>query len=178
MSQKKQNEKDDLERFVRLYSDSQLQIRAFIQTLIYGWTNVEEVLQETNVVIWKKRAVFDLDTNFMHWVKRIAYYEALRFRRDNKKKHQILSDKAIKYIAADAIEVENSIQQESKALECCIEKLVAKDRNLIQKRYIEGISVQAISDELERPSRSIYTSLKRIRNSLRMCVLRSLAMEG
>lgn len=177
MSQKKCHKKNDLELFVRLHSDAQRQILAFIQTLVFGWANAEEVLQETNVTIWKKREDFDLDTNFMHWANRIAYYKVLKFRENSTKNH-ILSNETIKHVASDLFEMKDSINQEIEALECCIAKLSEKDRKLMQQRYFEEATVQAISDMLGRSARSVYASLKRIRNSLRVCILRNLALEG
>ena len=179
MSDKNCKETSDIERFVRLQSDAQRRMFSFIQTLVYSWANAEEILQETNVTIWKKREQFDLDTDFMHWANRIAYFECLKFRAKNKQDHnKVFSDDSIQQMASKMLEMEDSLQHQSKVLEGCLEKLSEKDRALIQQRYFEETSVRDISEILGRSARSIYCSLQRIRNSLRSCILRTIAMEG
>ena len=179
MSDKNCKENSEIERFIRLQSDAQRRMFSFIQTLVYDWSNAEEILQETNVTIWRKREQFNLDTDFMHWANRIAYYECLKFRSKNKREHnQVFSDDSIQRMASKMLEMEDSLQHQSKVLESCLKKLPEKDRKLIQQRYFEGSSVRAIAETLGRSARTIYCSLQRIRNSLRSCILRTIATEG
>ena len=178
MPHENRSDKESFDRFMRLYSESQLPMLAFIRTLVFGWANAEEVLQETNITIWEKREDFDLDTNFMHWAKRIAYYKVLQFR-EKSQKNRFLSNETMEYIASDMIKAETEAPDpESEALENCIKKLSEKDRDLLRQRYFEEANVKSISQAMERSPRTIQASLQRIRNSLRICIQRSLAMEG
>ena len=167
---------DNTERFVRLQTESQQRISSFIQTLVYNWSDAEEILQETNIILWRKREQFDLSTDFVRWANQIAYYEVLKFRKRNAQK-QKFSDAFVDSVAQDMLESENSLLRQSKALEVCLKKLPEKDRDVIQKRYFEGATTRVIADLLGRPVRSVYFSLQRIREALHGCVLRTLAAE-
>ena len=176
MTTDRKSANDDLERFARLHTDAQRRIFSFIRTLVHGWANAEEVLQETNVTIWNKRDDFDLGTNFMHWANRIAYYEVLKFRAKSQKA-PLLSDKSIEHIAVTMLDLDDSLQHQSKILEGCLQKLSEKDQKLISRRYFDDTSVQSLAELLGRSVRSVHRSLQRIRNQLRRCILHTLATE-
>lgn len=167
---------DNVEQFVRLQTDSQQRIFSFIQTLVYHWSDAEEILQETNIILWRKREQFDLSTDFVRWANQIAYYEILKFRKKSLQK-QKFSDAFLECVAQDMFEHGDSLQRQSRALEGCLKKLPQKDREVIQKRYFEGVTTQMIASLLGRPVRSVYFSLQRIRDLLHRCVLHTLAAE-
>ena len=56
------------------------------------------------------------------------------------------------------------------ALPDCIEQLSDGDRELIQLRYTEGVSVQLLAKRLNRSENAVSQSLGRIRRLLRKCV--------
>ncbi|PQJ27627.1 hypothetical protein BSZ32_03355 [Rubritalea profundi] len=56
----------------------QSQLRAYIISLMPGASGAEDVLQETNLVLWEKRAKFEQGTNFRAWVCAIARLEVRR----------------------------------------------------------------------------------------------------
>ena len=61
------------------------------------------------------------------------------------------------------------------ALEKCLEKLEPRDRELIESRYAEGGSVQAIAARAGKTVNAISKLLYRIRGNLLKCMERSLA---
>ena len=54
-----------LEEFVRELTASQGRIRAFIVSLMPGSSDVGDVLQETNLTLWKSRGRFRPGSNFL-----------------------------------------------------------------------------------------------------------------
>ena len=65
------------EEFVRLFVAHEGRLRAFIRALLPTWADVDEVMQETSLVAWRKFARFERGTNFMAWAATIARFEAL-----------------------------------------------------------------------------------------------------
>ena len=167
---------DKTEQFVRLQTESQQRIFSFIRTLIYHWSDAEEILQETNITLWRKREEFDLSTDFVRWANQIAYYKVLNFRKKNKQR-QKFSDFFVEKIAEEMLDQGDFLREQNKALEKCLEKLPQKDMEVIHKRYFEGIATREVADILGRSARAIYLSLKRIRESLYFCILNSLSIE-
>jgi DNA-directed RNA polymerase specialized sigma24 family protein len=69
-----------MQEFVRELTVSQGRIRAFIVSLMPGSPDVGDVLQETNLSLWKSRERFQPNTNFIAWAFTIARLEVLHQR--------------------------------------------------------------------------------------------------
>ena len=65
------------ERFVEHLTDQQRDLYAYIMTLLPRVQDADEVLQETNRILWTKRADFREGTSFRAWACRIAHYQVL-----------------------------------------------------------------------------------------------------
>lgn len=78
----------DQEQFVRLFAQYEGNVRAFVTSLLPNWEGVDEVMQETSIVLWRKFDEFDPDrpgSKFTDWAFMIARYEVLKYRR--KRRH-------------------------------------------------------------------------------------------
>jgi len=64
-----------LQEFVAHLTASQGRIRGFIVTLMPGSPDVGDVLQETNLTLWKSRARYRPGTNFLAWAFTVARLE-------------------------------------------------------------------------------------------------------
>jgi RNA polymerase sigma-70 factor (ECF subfamily) len=168
------------EDFVRLLTQSQRSLYLFILPLVGRPADAEEVLQETNVVIWSKWSQFDPGTNFLAWGRAIARLEVFRFRRNRHHRLTLLGDDIIELIADRSEAQANDTELRRDALARCIEKLRPKDRELIRQRYSGDVSGDEIADRLGRPANSVYQSIGRIRKTLLECVRRQMsqAMRG
>ncbi len=72
---------EDEEQFVQLLADHQVAIRAFIVSLLPGAPGVDDVIQETNMVLWRKRESFELGTSFKAWSFTVARFQMMRHRK-------------------------------------------------------------------------------------------------
>ena len=66
--------------FVQLFTHHQRRLFLYILSQVHNPVEAEEVLQETNVVIWSKSSRFQQGTNFLAWVSQIANFEFLKHR--------------------------------------------------------------------------------------------------
>ncbi len=57
-------------------------VYTYTRTLLPNAENARDVLQETNIVLWRKRNEFKPGTDFVAWACKVAYYQALSFLRD------------------------------------------------------------------------------------------------
>jgi DNA-directed RNA polymerase specialized sigma24 family protein len=62
---------EELQAYVTLMTKHQSRLRVFIRSLLPGSPDVEDVLQNTNVVLWQKRTEFEHGRNFLAWADRI-----------------------------------------------------------------------------------------------------------
>ena len=67
----------DSEEFVRLLTEAQGPVYGYLMTLIPDRSRARDLLQETNITLWKKAATFEEGTNFNAWACKIAYFLSL-----------------------------------------------------------------------------------------------------
>ena len=165
----------DPANFVQLFTRSQRPLYLFILGQTGSVQDAEEVLQNTNLVVWKKSDQFDLGTNFFAWACQIARFEVLQHRQRYRRDKLKFSDEFLDVVSREsAVRLEDP-EPERKALELCIQKLSARDQQLIRERYQPGSSGKDLASELGRPANSVYQSLGRIRRVLLECIQRQMA---
>lgn len=165
------------EQFVRLLGKHQQRVYAFILTLVPNWTEAEEVLQETNTVLWRKFSEFDLQTDFTRWACQVAYYEVLKYRARQKHDRLVFSEEFLSAVSTDTMEMSEELDSQRLALAACQEKLSERDRDLLDRRYQHGATVERVAVEVGRSTDAVYKALKRIRSALLECVRRTMAAE-
>lgn len=164
--------------FIELFTKHQRKLYLFILAQVPNTVDAEEILQETNLVIWRKCEDFRAGTNFLAWASQIARYEVLKFLERRRRDRIQFSVEFVEQIADDAIVDPAELDSRRQALAICLSKLRPKDRELIDMRYAPGANGLSIARSLDRPVNSIYQSLARIRRTLLECVTRRLASEA
>lgn len=162
--------------FLRHYSLHQGQICAFVNTFFRSQADIDEVLQETAIVLWRKFDDFQTGTNFFNWACSVARIEVLRYMRINARKTSALplDDSLVELLASERVNAQKDFDSHSDALKRCMAKLKQRDRELVQKCYQPGVNVKSIAELIDRPVNAVYQSLSRIRRLLHDCVTRSL----
>ena len=166
------------EEFVQLFSRNQRRVYLHILKQVGSPTDAEEILQETNVVIWNKFHRFELGTNFVAWSFQIANFEVLKYRDKKRSNRLVFSGDVLEAIAQESEEQEDDLDLRRAALDECLRKLRPSDRELIQQRYQPGNSGESVARQLDRPINSVYQSIGRIRKTLFECISRRLAAEA
>jgi RNA polymerase sigma-70 factor (ECF subfamily) len=163
------------EEFVALFARHQRRVFAYIGTLLPHLDDAEEVMQETSIILWRKWGEFDRERDFVRWANGIAHREVLRYLRQRKSGRIFYSEEVIAQIADEYERQSPGQGARQAALAECVKKLGDEDRSLVQRRYQESTSVAQIAASLQRPAKSIYRSLSRVRERLLQCVQRALA---
>ena len=60
--------------------DNHRRFLRFVASRVSDPADAEEILQQTNLVLWRKFGRFEQGTDFDRWACRIAYYEVLKAR--------------------------------------------------------------------------------------------------
>lgn len=162
------------EDFVRLFTQSQRALYLFIIPLVSSTADAEEVLQETNVVIWSKWSQFQPGTNFLAWGRAIARLEVFRHRRRRDSRMHMLGDAVVELVADYVTDQPSDFDLRRDALARCVGRLRDRDRELIQRRYGGGCTGDDVAAQMGRPANSVYQSFGRIRRVLMECVRRQL----
>jgi RNA polymerase sigma-70 factor, ECF subfamily len=164
--------------FLRQYSLYQKQIYSFIGAFLRSAADIDEVLQETSVILWSKYHEFRPDGDFLRWACGIARLEVYRFCRSRKGVTMPFDDQLFATLAADREALAEHLDRRRTALQSCMDKLKRRDRELIEACYQVGTTAKSVAERLCRPVNAVYQSLSRIRRTLHDCVTRALAQEN
>ena len=89
--------------FAQQITESQQRLYRYIYSLTGNSASSWDILQETNIVLWKKQADFAPGTRFDSWSYTIARFQVLAYLRDRKRKPvSILTPELVEAFAEDA----------------------------------------------------------------------------
>ena len=163
---------------MQLFAQHQRSIHAYIYSLVPSRVDADDVMQETSLVLWRKWGEFDPSRDFIRWACGIAFHEVLKLRRKAATNRCFFDEELLEQLAVEVMRQSDELERRQVALLSCLNKLGTRDRELIERRYLEKTTARKVADELDRPASTVYKALARIRNSLFECVERTVAQEA
>ena len=162
-----------LNEFAALLGRSQRQIYLYILSLMPRPNDAEDVLQDTNVVLWDKFQQYRPGTSFATWACHIAHFKVLQHNRNNHRRPILMDSDLLTQLAKESEKISEELETELRWLAKCLTKLPPEDRELILRRYETGETGRSVAEFLGRPANSVYKSLSRIRRTLLKCIRRA-----
>ncbi len=167
-------EADRQEQFVQELVQTQPRLRMFIRALVRDASQVDDVLQETNLVLWRKAEEFTPGTNFGAWACRAAYFQVLSYHKRRGQSRLLFDEDLLKHLADVAQHQTDDLEQRRAALQMCLKRLTDQQRELLDCRYNHAQSIAEIALQWDRPEGSTRQALYRIRLALMDCIRRRL----
>jgi RNA polymerase sigma-70 factor, ECF subfamily len=158
------------ETFLRLFTGVHPALRRFVVAHLPNRQEVEDILQEAALVLWRKFDQFDHDKSFTAWALGIARNEILRVRHSGLRKHLVLSDAIAERLALELETLAPEMDQEKVHLEQCLKKLPERPLRVIELYYQAGDSAESIARVLGSTVNSIAILLFRAREALARCI--------
>ncbi|MFT5130249.1 MAG: RNA polymerase sigma-70 factor (ECF subfamily) [Rhodothermales bacterium] len=155
----------------------QQRLSGFVRALLPNPADADEVLQETNIVIWQKVDQFDPErpgSDFLSWAFRIAALQAKNYRRRQARKPGF-SEELMEELAVAAVGAQPMLEARREALGVCMQGLPDEERVLVEQCYAPGAQIYEVAETLTRTPTSVYRSLRRIRRALSVCIQSRLA---
>ncbi len=163
------------QEFDALLADAQPRLRGYVASILGAWSDVDDIVQETNLVLVIKRDDFEAGTNFIAWAFRVAYFKATTWRRDRMRQGRVvLSETAFQDVAAQAETYFMDRQPGIEALTKCLKLLPHRERDLVHAKYVGRQSLVDLAAERGCTANSLHKAISRIRLVLRTCVSQSL----
>lgn len=166
--------------FVKLLTAHQTALRGLIAAMLPGSADIDDVLQETNVVLWEKRDNYDWKAEFKPWAYGIARNK-VRQHWSKKKKHAGVSlpEEFLDAVAdARQAQLPDDFHKKRSALMQCMTQLKPRDRDLIYACYEAREGLDSRVRKFGLTAESIRVTTHRIRKKLRECVEKRLIWEG
>jgi RNA polymerase sigma-70 factor (ECF subfamily) len=161
---------NETEEFLRLLTESQGRLFAFIAATLGDFDFANEVLQETNLVMWRKSGEFEMGSNFNAWSYRIANFQIMSHRQRQIRGKLLFDQELVERIAQRAQERSESYAARMQRLDRCLSELPDRYRDVITRRYHHGESLQEIADRLQKNPNAIGQLLSRVKKKLIDCV--------
>lgn len=161
-------------KFVTQITRCQRQLHSFILSMVWNPAEADDVLQETNLVLWEKAAEFDAGRPFLPWAMRFAQFQALAWLKRHRRQRLVFDDGLAQLLAEEAAREEAVFEDRRQALAACLQKLPAEQRDLVARRYEPTGSVNAIAEAVGATPKAVSDRLRRIRQALLHCIRRTL----
>lgn len=162
---------DNDAEFIALLTEAQPKLFAYISMLLGGTQESANVLQETNVVLWKKSRDFRPGTNFTAWAREIAYFKVLSYLRDRKRSRVIVDQQRIEAALAASTAGDGDADRRI-ALRHCLSELNDDQLDLLRLRYRVEAPLTEIASGMGKSEAAIKMSLRRLRLRLLACIQR------
>lgn len=162
----------DSDAFEQLLAAHQGRLFGFIRALVGPGGEVDDILQNTNRILWREAESFEPGTNFRAWAFQIARYQVLQSRDKQRRQGEQVpfSDELMETLAIRTEEKESSLDRRQRFLGACLEKLPDRQREVIELRYFERESVQDIAVSIGLKPNAVSQLLFRGRESLLRCI--------
>jgi RNA polymerase sigma-70 factor (ECF subfamily) len=164
--------------FLQLLLKNQRCIYAFILGMVPDREEIEDLFQETVLIMWSKFDSYQRGTSFSSWGVTIAKYHIFSARKHRSKYMRHFSPAVQALLQARADHYIQYLDDRVHALRNCLKKLDKQDYELIKMRYEEEVPIQSIAERMGRSMQSIYKKITRIHEALVRCVQRTMKMEG
>jgi RNA polymerase sigma-70 factor (ECF subfamily) len=166
------------EQFLRLFAEHEPAIRAFARLLLQRREDVSGVMQDATVTLWQKFDSFDPSQDFRKWAFGIVRFKVLAHLRDLSRSRYVFDDELVNRLADEASASEQRHDAQREALELCLQKLPAPQRDLILAAYEKGTRMDELAAWRGETAMSLYKKLQRLRQGLLECVRRAITQEG
>jgi RNA polymerase sigma-70 factor (ECF subfamily) len=163
--------------FVNLMTRHQPRLFSYLLSLVGDVDSANDLLQETNVTLWKEWRKYEPGTNFKSWAFRVAHFEFMTHRQKRLRNRVIFSDELVATLAVEARAHDETHEQRAAALEACLEQIAPLAREVIRLRYTEGFAVSELASRMGRTANAVSQILFRARCALIDCVNRRDATE-
>jgi RNA polymerase sigma-70 factor, ECF subfamily len=174
-NQTHQNDVDD--RLTALITAHQHCLYLYIYSLVHRADDATDVLQETNLALWRDAERSLAVAEFRPWAYRVAYHQVLAYRKRRSRDRLQFDDSLLSQLAGDAqasAEQSNAYQE---ALQSCSRKLPLHNQQLLAMRYTSAYPLRVIAEQLGSSVAAVTQSLHRIRVLLLKCIRSTLVRD-
>lgn len=169
---------DSAAEFVSLWTRYQPEVRRYVGMLVPVVSDAEDVMQLTAARLWEKFEQYDTERPFVAWAIGFAYHEILSWRQRKARDRLVFSEKILAQLHATIGEESSLLELRRKALDGCLQKLSAKERDLLLRRYSEHGSVQREARQAQTSPHKLYYAIEKLRARLLACIDERMRQEG
>jgi RNA polymerase sigma-70 factor (ECF subfamily) len=169
---------DIRERLSRLWMQAEPSVNAYVFAAVQRYQDAEDVVQQVALTAARRFEEYDGSRPFVAWVLWLAKSKIIDHYRVQGRRKLLFSEALLDQTAARLVERQAADHAGAAALETCLDKLPPKSRRLLDLRYVEDASMDAIARAIDSTAGSVRVMLFRIRDLLAACVKAELAKDS
>ena len=162
--------------FVHLMSASQMNIYAYIMSIVGNSSDADDIMQNTSVLMWERFSEYESGTDFKRWGISIAYYKIKEFRKQNKQPQ--FNDEVFEKIHDQAHEEVGNMNLFIEKMRVCLTRLSQADLDIVKLRYQSGYSIKKVALRFNTSVQAVYMKLSKIHGILSRCIKLSIMQES
>lgn len=171
-------EEDQQIRFTQLWTDAQPTVSQYAASLIRDQWAVRDIMQSTSLALVRNFSEYDESRPFLPWALGVAKFEILGHRRNAARNRMICDSEFVEKYTQAWAEIAPQMSDEAAALRHCVGELNGRARTIINLRYAESQTSDAIASELGLTAANVRAILRRTRDALLRCVEKQLTLLG
>lgn len=160
------------DRYVILLTAMQSRLYAYVLSLLGDKEQAADVLQETNLTLWRKAAEYDHAREFAPWAYRVAHFEVLAYRKKLGRERLVFDDDILASLNVCAADRGESFATRLSSLQDCMKELPEPQHGMIRHHYGEAQSIKKIAELRGMSAGAVAQSLFRARITLMKCIER------
>jgi RNA polymerase sigma factor (sigma-70 family) len=157
----------DLQAFEALYRSYFPRLKRFLDRMTRSATLIEEILNDTMLVVWQKAATFNGTSKVSTWVFSIAYRKALQALRDVDDPVEMDFEQICAEINAQP-EHEIQQRQQQRNIGRALDTLPMEQRTVVNLTYYHDMGYQEIAETMDCPVNTVKTRMFHARKRLRI----------
>jgi RNA polymerase sigma-70 factor (ECF subfamily) len=169
---------DAAPEFVSLWTRYQSEVRRYVCKLVPAAADAEDVMQQTALRLWEKFTEYDSDRPFVAWAIGFAYHEVLSWRQRQARNRLVFSEAILAQLHTTIGEESSLLELRRKALDGCLQKVDAQERERLLRRYSEHGAVQREAGESKTSPHKLYYAIEKLRARLMACIDAAMRQEG
>lgn len=151
---------------------AQVPVLGYLVRLTGNLADARDLLQLTNLTAWEKRDSYESGTSAVAWMRTIAHNH---FRNETRKRAArptvpLLDSDLEQIVETRHREREREDERKRKLLQLCLGKLPDRQRAVVEKFYLDGVTLEDLGSEMDRKPNAMAQLLYRARQNLIQCV--------
>ncbi len=157
-------------QFVSLLTSYQSRLYAYVLSLVGDAHLAADVMQETNVVLWRKSGEFVPGTDFAAWAFHVAYLQVMAGRQRQSRNRLLFSDELLHQLAEESAACSVDFDARLLALDQCLGQLRPEHQEVIRLKYAHGQALSEIAETAGVKANAVGQLLHRLRLKLLECI--------
>ena len=172
---------EDYKRFVRTLEAIQTDLRAAVAYLMGNSGAVDDVTQETNLVLMKEWERWDPARPMIAWARTVAYYQVMKWLKTASREKVVFDESAVEMLA-ETLADEHGTEAEfaearARALESELAALSRRERAILKFRYERGYTLERLGRRYHMSIAAVSLLLARLQHNLGVAIRKRLHEE-